>query len=154
VSFRSPLRDRVSTTRIGIAFQARIVPEHEPARPFSLAVVSSEVVIRGQMSAGYSGWGLSATVLRRRRKLMLQVAARPVDVPIVPGIEQHEYEAILSAVGPGQYEVYVTHTFHTEGFPTAFPDPRYLGGVTVTTPGQPDGELQSLLGGGSHGALP
>lgn len=107
------------------------MPEHEPAWPFSVTVIPGAVVVRGQVSAGHSGWMLSATVLRRRLKLMLQVSARPRNVAIVPDIEQHEYEAVLSGIA-GQYDVYVTHTFYTEGTAAAFPEPRYLGRVLVS----------------------
>lgn len=130
--FRSPSRDHVNAARIGITLQARIVPDPEPAWPFSLTAAPGTVVVRGQVSAGHSGWVLSATVLRRRRKLMLQIGARRLNGVLVPDIEQHEYEVTLTGVGPGQYDVYVAHTFYTEGYATAFPDPRYLGGVTVT----------------------
>ena len=152
MSFRSPLRDRGAAARIGIEFRARIVPEHEPAWPFSLAVVPGAVIVRGQISAGHSGWGLSATVLRRRRKLMLQIAARPRNLAIVPDIEQHEYEAILSGIGPGRHDVYVTHTFYTEGYPTSFPDPRYLGFVTVTAKAATETPFQvTAIEAGEHG---
>ena len=131
--FRSSFRDRVTAARIGIEFQARVVPSHETAWPFSLTSLPGVVVVRGQVSAGHSGWVLGASALKRRRKVTLQIAARPRAGVIVPDIEQHEYEAILSGLS-GEHDIYVNHIFYAEGYTTSFPEPRYLGRVVLSVP--------------------
>lgn len=129
--FRSSFRERLYAARIGIEFRARVVPEHETAWPFSVTSLAGMVVLRGQVSAGQSGWALGASALRRRRKLTVQIVARPRTPTIVPDIEQHEYEAILTGI-TGQYDIYVTHTFYAEGSTASFPEPRYVGRVLVS----------------------
>ena len=133
MSLRSSFRDRISAARIGIEFRARVVPEHETAWPFSLTSFPGIVVVRGQVSAGHSGWVLAASTLKRRRKVTLQIAARPRTATIVPDIEQHEYEAVLSGLS-GEYDIFVSHVFYAEGYATSLPEPRYLGRVVLTAP--------------------
>ena len=130
---RSTFRERLSATRIGLEFRARIVPAHETAWPFSLTSLPGVVVVRGQVSAGHTGWVLSGSVLRRRRKVTLQIAARQGASAFVPDIEQHEYEAVLSGL-TGQHDIYVNHFFYAEGYATSFPTPRFLGRVVVSVP--------------------
>lgn len=130
---RSTFRDRLSAAQIGIEFRARVVPEHEAAWPFSLTSLPGVVVVRGQVSAGHSGWVLAASALKRRRKVTLQISARPRASTIVPDIEQHEYEAILSGLS-GEHDIYVNHIFYAEGYATSLPEPRYLGRVVLAAP--------------------
>lgn len=131
--FRSSFRDRISAARIGIEFQARVVPADEVAWPFSLTSLPGVVVVRGQVSAGHSGWVLAASALRRRRKVTLQISARPRASTTIPDIEQHEYEAILSGLS-GEHDIFVNHIFYAEGYSTSFPEPRYLGRVVLSVP--------------------
>lgn len=131
--FRSSFRDRIAASRIGIEFQARVVPAHEVAWPFSLTSLPGVVIVRGQVSAGHRGWVLAASALKRRRKVTLQISARPLTDTIIPDIEQHEYEAILSRLS-GEHDIFVNHIFYALGHATSFPEPRYLGRVVLTAP--------------------
>jgi hypothetical protein len=131
--FHSSFRDRMTASRIVVEFRARVVPEPENAWPFSLTSLPGVVVVRGQVSAGHSGWVLAASAMRRRRRVTLQIAARPRTATIIPDIEQHEYEAVISGLS-GEHDIFVNHIFYAEGYATSLPEPRFLGRVVLAVP--------------------
>ncbi len=68
------------------------------------------VVVRGRLSAGSTGWQLSANASRHRRRITLHVLAqRRAGLP--GGVEDHAYVATLRDVPPGRYRVRLQHVF-------------------------------------------
>lgn len=80
----------------------------------ALTVAGGErrIVVQGSLSAGRAGWRLSATALRHRRRILLQVVALPADDHIDYGLEDFAYEAELLDVPPGRYRVRINHIYH------------------------------------------
>lgn len=80
----------------------------------ALTVVGGEgcIYVRGSLSAGRSGWRLSATALRHRRRILLQVVALPAEDHIDYGLEDFAYAASLLHVPVGRYRLRVNHIYY------------------------------------------
>lgn len=114
-----------------LAFHARTVAA--PGASRTEAVVEGLAIrIRGTLSAGRRGWVLSGRLLRRRRRLFLEVVAERIASDAEPDLEQQEYEALVSGLPGGRFEVYVNHVFLVPGIPPVrLPEPRFVGAAVV-----------------------
>ena len=103
-----------------MAHQLRVEFHSTPAeqRPVVKAlVVDSEadrISIRGGLSAGSLGWVLSANVSCRRRTVTLNIIATHEGQRARPGVEDHNYEAMIYGLKAGRYALRVNHVWSSK----------------------------------------
>jgi hypothetical protein len=69
------------------------------------------VQFRAGLSAGRTGWILSARAERFRKNLHLWVTARQTDATDVHDVEDHDYLATIPGLPPGRYRLLVSHVY-------------------------------------------
>jgi hypothetical protein len=74
--------------------------------------------LRGGLSAGSTGWTLTARARRYRRTLTVHVTARLLaPESSAAGVEDHHYELVLADLAPVRYRLRVNHVFLLPGDP-------------------------------------
>lgn len=126
---------RPPTSRPVVDLEVRRLDADAPERAARASVTSAGLVISGQVSAGRRGWHVTGVVLRRRRRLVLQlVARRSAESAMPPAIELLEYRALVTGLPSGKFDVYQSVMFIVPGVPAQLPEPQFVGSVTLPTP--------------------
>lgn len=85
--------------------------ESDGNEQFEVTPSPSGLRFRGALSAGSTGWTLTARARRHRRTLYVYVTARSGEPDSPGGLEDHRYEVDISDVRPGRYALCVHHVF-------------------------------------------
>lgn len=101
--------------RIDTALAAWVRLDPDAPRAFVIAGGAGGATVRGVLSAGRSGWRLTASALRRRRRILLQIVAVPEPGARGEGMEEFDYEVRLRGLPPGAFRIRVNHIFYSGG---------------------------------------
>jgi hypothetical protein len=83
------------------------------AHPPAFAVTAEpegDIVVRGGLSASHGRWVLSARAVRKRRQITLQITALTRSLDTEAGLQDMGYEARLTGLAPGSYELRLSHS--------------------------------------------
>jgi hypothetical protein len=104
--------------KIETDFSAHPVEERVDSPRFLVRSDGDCIAIQGGLSTGIGRWRLTASAVRQRRRIVLQVLAQPAaeDVSEPPvEVVDHSYRAVLHGLAPGVYWVRITHAVHAPG---------------------------------------
>ncbi len=95
-----------------VALEARVLPERRAPILFEVHAGDGSFRLRGGLSAGQSGWRLTASARQHRRRITLRIiATRDAEQGSREAIEEYEYAATVAGLVRGRYEVAVQHLF-------------------------------------------
>jgi hypothetical protein len=115
------LLNRASITmahKIETDFSTASVNDRVDSPHFHIHSDGDRIAIQGGLSTGKGRWHLTASAVRQRRRIVLQVLAQPaVEEASEPRVEvvDHAYRAVLHGLTPGVYWVRITHAVHAPG---------------------------------------
>jgi hypothetical protein len=104
--------------KIETDFSAGPINSRVESPRFHIRSDGDRIAIQGGLSTGMGRWHLTASAVRQRRRIVLQVLAQQaVEDASEPRVEvvDHAYRAVLHGLTPGVYWVRVTHAVHAPG---------------------------------------
>jgi hypothetical protein len=111
VRWRARRVKRAPTRRPTIEFESCLAVRRDQPLILAISAGAGKVRARGGLSAGGTGWVVSAQVSRFRRTLRIWVTARQDAQGRDAGMEDHDYLATVGGLTPGRYRVRISHLY-------------------------------------------